>query len=748
MTWPIHQDPLEKKNEAHAPYNFVPLPEIVVTVDDLPAHDQYHQDRHTGHIICNLTTLTPLYTRCMMTPEFFEDFGGKSFYELDADKKNERARFFHLDDIEKPVIPGSSLRGMIRNLAEIIAYGKIKWTTEEKLFFRTVDTSTVGVHYRQRMVGKVEAGFLHQKGNKYFIKPGHMYRVHRKLLGQKKDIYAGSGPNSTPRWNAPPHKPHQHKTVWVELKPGSKGVAIKAIHYKNTPGAEKGILVITGDAPRKGKEFVFVPNPHAPQIKVDEALIKRFHDDDQISQWQERAFSIHKPHRNGRQRDGMLNHKNMKGDGDPIFFLREHKQVTFFGRAQMFRLPYHQSPIDLVPEMLRRDKDVDLAEAIFGYVRAKKVSKDQTQTRAGRVFFADAHFVEAVDGLWLNSNQAQDPANVITPKVLSGPKATSFQHYLTQQNPDNSRKLSHFGSPTPDQPGGKQSDQTVIRGHKLYWHQNGDMSAIEETDRNKTDKFYKQYSRIQPVKPGVAFSFKIHFENLSQVELGTLLWALDLPAGHHHKLGMGKPLGMGSVKIEAQLFLDKRQERYSQLFSADNGAWHTGSSLEDDKERFKKEFENFVVGQLKEAGALQGQHLDEQKRIQALLKLLAWDNRPPLAKTEYMGLGSFRYRPVLPTPQGVIAPQETDGEQAPAKTATAPPKQLSQAPPKLTYPIRSEVKAKITGSWKKGRAPVELENGEPGYLKESRKTIAKIKSDTFTTVVVDYKNGVYFLKIP
>ncbi len=736
MTWPTHQDPLEKKNEAHAPYNFVPLPETVVTVDDLPDHDQYYPERYTGHITCNLTTLTPLYTRCMMTPEFFEQFGGSSFYELDADQKNARARFFHLDDIEKPVIPGSSLRGMTRNLVEIIAYGKLQWTTEEKLFFRTVDTSTVGVHYRQRMVGKVEAGFLHQRGSKYVIKPCHMYRVHRKLLGQKKDLYDGSGPNSTPRWNAPPHKPHQYKEVWVELKPGSKGVAVEAVHYKDTPGTEKGILVLTGDAPRKGKEFVFVPNPGAKEIDVDEKLIKRFHDDDQISQWQERAFSMHKPHKNGRQRDGMLNHKNVKGAGDPIFFLREHNQVTFFGRAQMFRLPYHQSPVDLVPETLHRDKDVDLAEAIFGYVRARKVNEKQAQTLAGRVFFTDAHFVEAEDGLWLNSDQAEDPANVITPKVLSGPKATSFQHYLTQQNPDNSRKLNHFGSATPG--------QTVLRGHKLYWHQNGDLATIEETDRHKTDKFYKQYSRIQPVKPKVVFSFKIHFENLSQVELGALLWALDLPDGHHHKLGMGKPLGLGSVKIEPHLFISQRDERYATLFDDTGKAWVSGyPNQENDINEYKRTFEQHIVEQLGSAGALQGISLTDQNRIQALLHILNWANKPPQSATKYMELSQFRYRPVLPTPQGVVGKQSSV-----VKIKPDPSKSAAQPAQTLTYPIRSEVKAKITGKWKKGRVPVELENGETGYLKESRKTVENIQSDTFTGVVVDYKNGVYFLKLP
>jgi hypothetical protein len=34
------------------------------------------------------------------------------------------------------------------------------------------------------------------------------------------------------------------------------------------------------------------------------------------------------------------------------------------------------------------------------------------------------------------------------------------------------------------------------------------------------------------------------------VELGALLWLLSLPADCHHRLGGGKPLGFGSVRLE------------------------------------------------------------------------------------------------------------------------------------------------------------------------------------------------------
>jgi CRISPR/Cas system CSM-associated protein Csm3 (group 7 of RAMP superfamily) len=52
------------------------------------------------------------------------------------------------------------------------------------------------------------------------------------------------------------------------------------------------------------------------------------------------------------------------------------------------------------------------------------------------------------------------------------------------------------------------------------------------------------------VKPDTRFSFDLHVTNLSRVELGALLWLLKLPPDHFHRLGGGKPLGFGSVRLE------------------------------------------------------------------------------------------------------------------------------------------------------------------------------------------------------
>ena len=690
LNLPKHQNPSQKRT-ASAPYNFVPLPEVVVTAvksaEDLPDHDRYDPDRYTGYFEVTLTTMSPVYVRCPLTRQEFDldeqnkDRNGRPIDTQTryTDRIKNTPDFFYTRDRNQPVIPGSSLRGMLRSVLEIVSYGKVPWITEKNLFFRTLDDTAIGRYYRSRMTGKVETGFLKRKADGYVIKVCRMARVQRTLLSNRLgDLYEGHGPNKTPRWNG---QPRQWISVWVRLS--NNGKFVKEICY-NQPaernGWQKGILVITGDVPGKKKEFVFLlPDPNAEEIPVPEKLIERFHDDDQITQWQERAFPKDKPEPNCRDRNGMLR-RNPPEPGDPVFFLRENGQLTFFGRAQMFRLPYTKRPIDLVPPELRRPEDIDYAEALFGFVRTREELEDMKQrgvvseippqgdkrrAYAGRVFVTDAVLEEGQTDFWLSSNP-------ITPKILATPKPTAFQHYLTQQEPDDKNKLDHYDSPPPH--------DTVIRGHKRYWHQGLSTNQgltldqircqIMETSRilpNST-----QHTQFRPIKPGVRFKFRIYFENLSERELGALCWTLH-PLGdprktYCHHLGMGKPLGMGAVKLEATLYLTDRQTRYSSLFDGDNwqmGITGPGESLSDrvTLERRTKDFEQHILGIL--GLNAKCRHLFKVKRIGMLLKMMEWPGYPAdpnggcylsnlrRPNTRYMTIqptNEYRDRPVLPDP--------------------------------------------------------------------------------------------------
>ena len=621
MKYPVHKDPTCPDRTAWAPYNFVPLPEKVVTVSEkeIPGHDEYRL--HTGRIDCTLVAETPLYTRAAMTPDFFAEAGYKPFHQFNEKQKEELAQFFAVG--ERLVIPGSSLRGMIRSLVEIVAYGKVQWVTGDPLIFRGVgDTSSMGVHYRsffQEKSGnvftsKVEAGYLEKHGDKWYIIPA--MKVNGVSFGR---IEIGDIPTNLETWT---NCSNAHKIfVALDLPKDhihSKGNIIryakvlKASSRPTNDCKDEMVLVETGRLPgKKHLQFVFgLPSDKKNWISINGNAVTRYlavvdgHVEEDVSE-------------------------------TPVFYLANNQQITDFGHTMMFRLPYRYTPLDFIPRELRRTTDIDLAEAIFGYEPAEdpETGEKREKGRAGRVFFSDAY-------LSGKPEKALYP-NPIIPQVLGGPKPTAFPHYLTQTDPDDKKRLKHYDSqPVQD---------TVIRGHKFYWHKQGvDLERdIRENRPAEIEEHASQYTLIRPVRPGTMFAFEIHFENLADYELGCLLWALNLPSGYRHKLGMGKPLGMGSVRVETTLHLLDRRSRYMRLL--DREWWNLGNEIPQGADHFIAAFEQFMFDRIDSNETVNCERLADVPRIKALLKMLEWPG-PDRSKTSYMPLTRFKERGVLPSP--------------------------------------------------------------------------------------------------
>src|SRR5437667_6615047 len=195
IPWPEHQNPGPNRT-ASTPYNFVPLPEKIIPIvhnaQELPDHDKYYRKFRSGYFDVTLITRSPLYIR---GPVPAKDFAQQE--EKDSPVKN-KPEFFNTGDESMPVIRGSSLRGMLRSLLEIVSYSKVQWVIEKQLFFRTVDNTAIGQYYRSRMANHVETGVLIRRGNTYYIKPCSMARVNRAMVGNP--IYSGTPPNQISQW--------------------------------------------------------------------------------------------------------------------------------------------------------------------------------------------------------------------------------------------------------------------------------------------------------------------------------------------------------------------------------------------------------------------------------------------------------------------------------------------------------------------------------------------------------------------
>lgn len=682
MTLPKHRNP-DTNHAARAPYNFIPLPDVVVkaveSAEELPDHDRYINGRYTGQFEVTLTTKTPLYIRGGLSTAKRDENTPSEFEQAEAEKSGNapsdfhqaiknKPDFFATYDPEQPVIPGSSLRGMLRNMVEIITYSKMQWVTDEHLFFRTMDDSVVGESYRKRMMEKVEAGFLRRHAETYTIHTTAYVRIHHDKLGGAYALFDGKAPNQTPKWSG---KYRQHVPIWVTLTPSHKFVDEFSLTKQTGADWYEGRLVITGNMPGrkdgsggKKKEFVFLlPSGHSQEINLPEKMMDRFHDDDQITQWQQKAFPKDKPHAGDRLRNGLLITKPSQYD-EPVFFLREKGVLVFLGRAQMFRLPYQQRPLDLIPPNLRNPDDIDFAEALFGFVRTQEELKQMNtkpnqgskgRSYAGRVFVSDGRYQLDQCSPWMSDA----PDGIIEPHILASPKPTSFQLYLTQDTPDNRKTLYHYDSNAD-----ANEQVTTLRGYKLYWPQGtktaDNLKAKPKDEQDKQRAFETingrvqpksnstQHTRMKPVASEKKFTFQIHFENLTAIELGALQWALKVP--NCHRLGMGKPLGMGVVQLEPTLYLNGRSDRYKTLLTNNNSEWNLGKL--EQKQDFAADFEAYFLQQLRKQGVAVGSNFQGIERIKMLLAMLTWQEQASQSnqKQYTTSLNEFRHRPVLPNP--------------------------------------------------------------------------------------------------
>jgi CRISPR-associated protein (TIGR03986 family) len=91
----------------------------------------------------------------------------------------------------------------------------------------------------------------------------------------------------------------------------------------------------------------------------------------------------------------------------------------------------------------------------------------------------------------------------------------------------------------PDKPKVGDDNKTLLSDDRRRFQTTG---SPNRDDQNRTVTGW--------VRPGGVFRFELDVVNVSDLELGALLWLLTRPKDHHHRLGLGKPLGFGSVRVE------------------------------------------------------------------------------------------------------------------------------------------------------------------------------------------------------
>ena len=104
--------------------------------------------------------------------------------------------------------------------------------------------------------------------------------------------------------------------------------------------------------------------------------------------------------------------------------------------------------------------------------------------------------------------------------------------------------------------------EQYIAGRKFYFHQHELNTASGHIHFSRT-VVANRY--IRPLDAETCFHFRVHFTNLEEDEFGALLLALTLEEEMRHKIGYGKPVGLGSVcLVPTRLVMVDYTTRYTQ----------------------------------------------------------------------------------------------------------------------------------------------------------------------------------------
>lgn len=240
---------------------------------------------------------------------------------------------------------------------------------------------------------------------------------------------------------------------------------------------------------------------------------------------------------------------------------------------------------------------ISIAEQLFGFVSAstEKTDPSHGMAFAGRVAFNLGVLHEGQVSPWLD----EDTTIYRVAQELASPKPPSVAFYFkpvegTGRNAIDPRRAgpnptvsNDDCSPRTDRPQGRKyylpHSPKVNDNNRWSWETHPHLESPKNPDNHRK-------SKVRPVKPGVTFFFHIDFSNLTETELGLLCYALQPTPVFHHRIGMGKSLGLGLVQIvpEALWYVDRfarysrggweRNEFYHQLWLPSKSIGAVGSN--------------------------------------------------------------------------------------------------------------------------------------------------------------------------
>ncbi len=456
------------------PYNFIPL-------GNNCRKTPYQKGTYTGYIECVLETKTPLI--------MIDSSSNKEIKLEGGDIHVSYPKTFMIGN--QPAIPGSELRGMIRNVFETVTQSCLV-NTDPKIKFSG------------RYVGNMfQPGLLVYKNGQCSLYKCDKYSVENPyVINDLKKYKAG------------------------DLIRFNDGVNRKKSKIVKSIGSGKleGYL-------RKGEPL---GNKIFHHIFVNTGEKVETGDIDLTALYQEACDKYYEN----------LERKHVNqcdGDYRPVWYEQVQERV-YLSLGQNGQTNFYRQFGKMYPENFDGCKDENnVCETcqVFGTINEKFVLPSLVR-------FTDA----LLDNQQTSYYMFEKP---ITLEELSSPKSDNPYFYmLLKENGElvdystnflwNVDFKSKFSKKMITQL--LKDDEVQIRGRKFYWHFQPKLNQkVRKTKRNVS---------VKPLKTGLKYNFKVYFNDLTQEQLEHLNMSLclDNNSNYCHKLGMGKPLGFGSVKIK------------------------------------------------------------------------------------------------------------------------------------------------------------------------------------------------------
>ena len=529
------------------PYNFIPLQ------NERPDRSSQKQKGQvfSGVINYSVKTVTPLFIPNTSSSDAFKmnvkDHKSYEFFSYDdlSEEKNSVELSFR-----EPIIPGSEMRGLIRSYYEIITNSCLSIVEDNEVLSK-------------RTHEKFNPGLLKKVGEEYYLFPAKQYLIRTEGANSLKD---------DPYWDANDSrnasKYGRRCYVQEALPEGCKvffngkrektrmtAVAVNVTKDKSEKQDHEGYILKGEKGPDMSKKeggyeknnkhcchvFELVKKKEEKEWegeKIDIAVLEtvlRIYKDNGDNTYDEYAQNLKEFQKGGKEEYYPVYYSQIKDSVNQDSFF------TLLSPACITRDVHQNTLAEILKSQNMHDPCSDINELcpacnLFGtIIKGKKGG-----IKASSVRFSDLHVKN------LPSNLESLYLDKVTLQPLATPKINNMEFYL--KRPTGDSWFWTYGYYV-DKDGKLTIKPGEINGRKFYWHQmiGDDIPSAEPDVLNTT---------IRPVKRNVVFSGKMYFDRLTKEELNRLIFLLNTgcegPLGKRengYKLGMGKPLGLGSIAI-------------------------------------------------------------------------------------------------------------------------------------------------------------------------------------------------------